>query len=504
MKKITKEPVSVKIVSEEILTQGEKKGEKDVNVSLDGSKLCVTLHNTKVSFVYVTFPRDFSDDAYIYGDDFERGYGDLRFEQNRKDALYWYYIATDNGRHFAGGVKTLPNALCAWRVRPDCVELVCDLRSGTDPLEFDGTLELCELVFAEGDGDLHAFCHDFCKSLAVNARTVDRPVFGTNDWYCNYGNNSYDKIIRMAKFTTRCAKGLPYKPYVVVDDGWQINRHDGFIGGEWDTPNERFGDMAKLAKEITDMGAIPGLWFRPLQSKKNLPDECFTNKRDHLLDPSHPIVLKTVAEDIKRFYSWGFRVVKYDFVTIDVFGCWGNNMSRDNFADEYHFFDKTKTTAQIIKNFYKTMRDAAPDDLILLGCNAIGHLAVGYIDMQRTGDDTSGRDWSRTRKMGVNTLAFRMMQHKAFYESDADCVGLTKDISLERNKKWLDVLSKSSTPLFVSVHDEMQTDEVAELVAAAFKNSVKYREASKPVDLLETRTPKKWESEFAADEYDWE
>ena len=44
--------------------------------------------------------------------------------------------------------------------------------------------------------------------------------------------------------------------------------------------------------------------------------------------------------------------------------------------------------------------------------------------IQRTGDDTSGKTWERTRVMGVNTLAFCLPQHGVFYEIDADCVGI--------------------------------------------------------------------------------
>ena len=44
--------------------------------------------------------------------------------------------------------------------------------------------------------------------------------------------------------------------------------------------------------------------------------------------------------------------------------------------------------------------------------------------LNRTGDDTSGRIWERTRRMGVNTLAFRLPQHNTFYHIDADCVGI--------------------------------------------------------------------------------
>ena len=56
------------------------------------------------------------------------------------------------------------------------------------------------------------------------------------------------------------------------------------------------------------------------------------------------------------------------------------------------------------------------------GCNTIGHLSVGLFDASRTGDDVSGREWERTRRMGVNTLAYRLPQHKTFFQLDADCV----------------------------------------------------------------------------------
>jgi len=44
--------------------------------------------------------------------------------------------------------------------------------------------------------------------------------------------------------------------------------------------------------------------------------------------------------------------------------------------------------------------------------------------------------------MGVNTLAFRLAQHNAFYMVDADCVGILGDnIPWEKNRQWLALLS---------------------------------------------------------------
>ena len=118
--------------------------------------------------------------------------------------------------------------------------------------------------------------------------------------------------------------------------------------------------------------------------------------------------------------------------------------------DGWAFADQTRTTAEIIHAFYVALREAA-GTAMLLGCNTIGHLTAGLFELQRIGDDTSGRDWNRTRKMGVNTLAFRIPQHGAFFAIDADCVGVTNAVPWRFNRQWLDLLARSGTPLFVSV-----------------------------------------------------
>ena len=69
---------------------------------------------------------------------------------------------------------------------------------------------------------------------------------------------------------------------------------------------------------------------------------------------------------------------------------------------------------------YQTLR-AAAGDAVLLGCNTMGHLGAGLFEIQRTGDDTSGHVWERTRRMGVNTLAYRLPQNGTFFTCDADC-----------------------------------------------------------------------------------
>ena len=83
----------------------------------------------------------------------------------------------------------------------------------------------------------------------------------------------------------------------------------------------------------------------------------------------------------------------------------------------------SRTTAEVVEDLYRTIRVAAADSLVI-GCNTVSHLSAGHFEICRIGDDTSGTEWPRTRKMGVNTLAFRGVQHGAFYVADADCVGV--------------------------------------------------------------------------------
>ena len=52
-------------------------------------------------------------------------------------------------------------------------------------------------------------------------------------------------------------------------------------------------------------------------------------------------------------------------------------------------------------------------------------LAAEIFESQRIGDDTSGREWERTRRYGVNGLAHRIAQHRTFSHVDPDLVAIT-------------------------------------------------------------------------------
>ena len=104
----------------------------------------------------------------------------------------------------------------------------------------------------------------------------------------------------------------------------------------------------------------------------------------------------------------------------------------------------------------------------------------------------------------MNTLAFRLCQNDAFYKVDADCVGIIKDkIDWKLNRQWLDLLSKSGSPLFVSVQPEALTDEMKKDLKAAFKINSLQEDVAEPLDWLFNNQPRYWIINRVKMEYDF-
>lgn len=485
----------------------------DVNVTLENSVLTLTANETPVSALRVHWENIVPAEADVLGDMWERGYGDLHWKKRSETGvLPWYFLAAWNGDVSAFGVKTQPNAMCWWACDDTGVTLTADTTSGRKGVRLLGrTLPLAEIVFAEYTGDTFDAAVSFCKVMCPSPRLPAQPVYGGNDWYCNYGENSYESIVEHTRKIVGCAKENKNRPFMVIDDGWQLCHHNGtndaeyFNGGPWRYCSRRFGDMKKLAEEITAMGAKPGIWFRPLWTTEELPKEYILKYEatKYTLDPSVPAVLEMIKEDVATIRSWGYKLIKHDFTSYDIFAKWG--MDPDHYLGmPVDFADDTRTTAEIVLALYRAIREAAGDDILIIGCNTFSHLSAGLFELQRTGDDTSGREWERTRKMGVNTLAFRAPHHGTFYAADADCVGITGLVDWQKNNQWLDVLAKSGTPLFVSIADNgCFTKEVEDAVTAAFQKACEPHAVSRPLDWMTTKTPAVWKSDFGTDTYQW-
>jgi alpha-galactosidase len=250
-------------------------------------------------------------------------------------------------------------------------------------------------------------------------------------------------------------------------------------------------------------GARPGIWIRPLLAPAGAADSWRLPRDRTILDPSLPDVIKKVSDDIARVRAWGYELIKHDYSTFDIFGRWGSTMGDALTRDGWTFAEGPKrTTAEVIGGLYREIR-AAAGDAVVIGCNTISHLSAGVFDVCRVGDDTSGRDWPRTRKMGVNTLAFRGPQHGAFYVADADCVGVTTAVPWTLNRQWLDLLSRSGTMLFVSLAPDALSEDVRRDVRAAFARAARPQPLGEPLDWQQTAWPARWRLMGETVEYDW-
>jgi alpha-galactosidase len=299
---------------------------------------------------------------------------------------------------------------------------------------------------------------------------------------------------------------------MVIDAGWQADSSpERPVGhGPWDRGNKGFPDIPGIADAIRDIGARPGIWVRPLGANPDeedavlLPAEHGHNAsgRDKLLDPSIPEVLERISGIFSTLRGWGYEMIKHDFSTCDIFGLWGVTMKSALTMGGWHFADRSRTTAEIILDLYRAIRTGAGTAL-LIGCNTLSHLGAGLFDLQRTGDDTSGQAWERTRKLGVNTLAFRMAQHGTFYMADADCVGLTKKVPWDLNKQWLDLLAESGTPLFVSADPDAMGPEQSKALKRALALNAEPREPGEPLDWMDSVCPRQWKLSGKVRDFSW-
>lgn len=486
--------------------------ENDISLKLDvvnGSmNIALTADTTPISYVMLRFNTEFPSGTMILGDEWERGYGNLHFECiNPGRRLPWYFAAydRDNKVLYGCGVKVQPNSMCVWSVDKKGITLILDVRSRGRGVILGGrTLCAATVVCAEYDNtDAFSALEKFCALMSPTPRLPKAPVYGFNNWYYAYGKSSRENILTDSKLLSELTQGLENRPFMAIDDGWQIYENNV---GMWSGCNADYGDMEKLASDMSALGVIPGIWIRPL--KENIDavpkDWRLTHFDGSYLDPTIPEVLDHIKADIKHICDCGFKLLKHDFTTYDMFGLWGRQMgfSVTNFNDSFR--DRSITSAEAVLKLYRAIREAA-GDAVIIGCNTFSHLSAGIFELCRIGDDTSGREWERTRRMGINCLAFRMAQNGHFYMNDADCVGhISRDnIPWELNSKWLKLVASSGSPLFVSCDPKTADDEIKSDLKAAFKINSVQSDKLIPLDWMDNSCPAEWLLNDTKEYFDW-
>lgn len=474
----------------------------------DRLTVLLTAKNDRPRFIVMRWRGVIDRPVQIHGDDWERLSGDKCFEGLNADRYHpWYFVMTDGKTVDAAGVAVRPNSFVSFSCDGEGVTAWFDVRCGGTGVSLGGRrLAVADLICRHYDG-ISVFEAEkrFCRALCSDPILPKEPVYGGNNWYYAYGKSSPAEILSDARLQARLAGDNPVRPFMVIDDCWEILS----CCGPW-LPKESFGDMKALADGIRAEGVRPGIWVRFLYNQQVFDEHPeYIIKRDGNamkgLDPSIPAVLDIVKADIARIKSWGFELIKHDFSSCDMFGQFGYTM-RGAVANEdrWSFADTSRTSAEIVLDFYRAIREAC-GDVLVLGCNTFSHLLAGLAEISRVGDDTSGRNTDRTRAFGVNSLAFRLAQHNAFYAVDADCAGFQNNaIPWSFNKQWVDLLAKSGTPLFISCPEGVLTEEEIGCLQDAYRRFVRQEDTVEPLDWTYNAHPRRWLVNGKEETYDWQ
>jgi len=440
----------------------------------------------------------------VLNDNWERTYGDVSWHKPKNAELFpWYFMEYNQNELSGFGVKTGCSAFCYWQFGSGELSLTMDTQSGgKGVLLGDRKLKAAEIVTFKGNRGESPFssARQFMKIMSPKPRLPKHPVYGINDWYYCYGKNSHETILDHTHVTSGLSDNPANKPFSVIDDGW-------FEGKDVSQPNKKFPDMPGLADAIRGLGMRPGIWTRPLISDIGKLKSSLLLKRennDGVIDPTIPENLEKIKSFFRLYDDWGYEMVKIDFSSFDIFGRWGFQMVKDKSitVPDWTMNDRSRTNAEIVLNLYKAFREAS-GKMYIIGCNTFSHLSAGLFELNRIGDDTSGVEWGRVSRLGVNTLAFRGIQHDVFYAADADCVGLTKDIPWEKNKQWMELLAKSGTPLFISAQPEVVAKEQKEFIRKCFSIASRQQVLGEPLDWMENQNPTKWRFGDEIEHFDW-
>jgi alpha-galactosidase len=482
------------ITLSERATKWEGKGVVvETRIQRDALVLALQSPAAPIALVHVRWHFNVSPNLLALSDAWERSYGELGWRNLVPERpMPWYFATWDRTACHGYGVKTDAAALCLWQLDPQGVSLWLNVTNGGSGVELgQRQLTMAAVVSRKGTAgeDSINSIRELCRLMCARPSRPALPIYGANDWNYSYGQSTAETILRDTDFVAELSPATGPRPFSVIDGGWANG-------------TAAWPDMGKQAADIRRRNVRPGLWVRPLEAPENtatnllLSENRFGERKDRArelaYDPTVPEAREKIRAKFRQAIDWGYEMVKHDFSTYDLLGQWGLEMGPQPTLPGWSLSDRGRTNAEVIADLYSLLREAVGDKALLDGCNTIGHLGQGIFDLQRIGDDTSGRQWERTRRMGVNTLAFRLPQHGAFFTVDPDMVGITDAVSWELNRQWLDVLARSGAATIVAVAPSQRGPEQRAALNEAFQIAATGGTGIKPADWMETSTPELW------------
>ena len=306
----------------------------------------------------------------------------------------------------------------------------------------------------------------------MNARVPEKIPVGWCSWYKYFTGITQEQMESNLKHVARLAGDIPISVFQ-LDDGYQK------AVGDWTSLiRDKFpDDLTKLARKISEQDLIPGIWTAPFFARTN--SRLYAEHKDWFihdrkggvvsagfnplwggevapLDLTHPQVRQWLHDLFHQIvHEWGFKFLKLDFLYSSVV--------------KGRLYDQSKTRAQAYREGLEIIREAAGEDVLILGCGAPLGPAVGLVDIMRIGADV-GPKWrdtvfraavgDRTEPSVESSLincVTRSFLHKKFWLNDPDCVLLRKgNLTADEYRTFASVVGLTGGMLLIS-------DDMAEL-----------------------------------------
>jgi hypothetical protein len=329
-------------------------------------------------------------------------------------------------------------------------------------------------------------------------------------WYHAGASNERD-LIKNAEFAREHLARFGFS-VVQIDDGWQAGvkgngpRRD-FTAHRPDGPYP--SGMKQTAEKLEKLGLTPGIWFMPFAGTWN--DPFFADKQYlfatkdgkpfevnwggtclDLTNPRTQEYVRAVARRIGR--DWGYQYFKLD-------GLWTGTASairyintgyQDDHLGESTLYDPQKTHTEAYRDGLKIVREAAGQDVFLLGCNVAQNMrtlgaSFGLLDAMRIGPD-NGRKWPQMCRGPFSGSNLYFLHGRVWY-NDPDPMYVGNSVPLDHARaltSWVALTGQ------LNASSEDFTKLSPERLHLLQRSMPAHGLRARPVDLFEQRIPRIW------------
>ncbi len=357
--------------------------------------------------------------------------------------------------------------------------------------------------------DALAGLETYADTIAKANRIRLRPIpCGYCTWYsAPHGGASDEKA--MAQLADFCREHLMKFGFRVlqIDDKWQISNRD-FTTHHPRGPY-RHG-MKPTADKITAAGMTAGIWITPFGWDHKRPvfkdhQDWFVKRADGkpyevywagtCLDMTHPGARRFLREAIARMArEWGYKYIKTDglWAGMAVKILYPEPNYRDDRLGDAVFHDPAKTNVEAYRDGLALVRDAAGDDVYLLGCNIAQNMrtlgaSIGRVDGMRVGRDI-GASWEHILPSAIIATHLYFL-HGRVWHNDPDCLMVRKPMTVEQARAWGSWIALTGQLNLVSEWLPKLPADRLDIVKRSMPN---HGLCGRPVDLFENAFPQIW------------